>query len=503
MFSDTILYKFLKWIVASSVSLLAIPITLFIVIISLYPDLTTVNNFKVYKLKSYYDICDTSIKSLDIVDGNSFLLKEQATKKNSIHHLLFIDRTWSTDLKTTEFSNLKKHLIKELNKTIQSIDTNDIKKMIYQVLINSCKIHCDSLHIFFYSGRHYKYKNSYKEYDDSIKYYPPSEAYCIPASRGPTSDINDPKVRTNFAYIFDTIAKFLNHSRTIEIDCITIFSDFFHCDTINRLGQKMEVYGGDIENFRHSTGNTKLHLIALWKKEHSVYRKNKQEQLVNLINGHFVGISKTNFIFTDKYDNSNYWVNSNKFLEFEELFANVNFEQEETKIQLYAPISNNLKYNEATCKIMKDSVIGKFQWKIKKLNPHENYSFWKYDKDCKKVNKRYFMNQWYEEECDSLYLSIKLEHDTKIDDLRFIYTFKDKYGNNCFYEYGFEIKDVIFPNKYQEHLKHIFNFFCFLLIIIIICGEILIAIQLFNFNNFLWIKTKIKQQWRKKMIIGD
>ncbi|MDR2971943.1 MAG: hypothetical protein LBU83_08455 [Bacteroidales bacterium] len=53
------MYKLLKWIVASSVSMPVLPISVFIIIFSLYPDLVMDKEPKEFlKLTTYYEICD-------------------------------------------------------------------------------------------------------------------------------------------------------------------------------------------------------------------------------------------------------------------------------------------------------------------------------------------------------------------------------------------------------------------------------------------------------------
>lgn len=96
---DTILHKLSKWTLASSVSLLAIPVSLYIFIFSLYPDLTK-DNFEFYRLKSYYEL------------GNFKVSKIQFDTPDTIkyNHYLFIDATLSTKISDKDKSNFKKSL---------------------------------------------------------------------------------------------------------------------------------------------------------------------------------------------------------------------------------------------------------------------------------------------------------------------------------------------------------------------------------------------------------
>ena len=564
---------------ASSVGLLAIPITLFIVIISLYPDLTTIDDFKVYKLKSYHSICDTMRKDSTIIKNNPNTLesislnkttlalvfggsdtlvasinRNNATNKTvwtsnnntvaivkngivtannkkkkgiaiitakvdgetascevtvdiikhkkNIEHILLIDRTASTSLKSENFKQLKDNLIHNLNsvdkKIIDSLkhtqkDTTKtlLRGLLYVTLINSYKksYEYDTLHVFFYNG--HLYKNETCEELNTLELNP---FFCENFGKKDTisKKINFEKgillkdsafLRTNFKAVFDTISNFVKKDKNKEY-CITIFSDFYHDDTV-KLGK---ISPKDVAFFRNSVGNPKLNLIVLWKEDYpDKQRKREQIDLINLIKENFVGICKTDFIFTNNYNDNRYWKVDTVFLEFKEMLDfdyNSDYYKEEKKISLYAPISDYLKYSEATCKIIMKNPSKQFRWRIKQLEPdRNNIYFWKFKKDCKgsfdKGYNRYFINQWYEEACDSLYLSIKLEHDTKLDDLRFVYSYKGDDGKDHFHEYGFEIKNVIFSNTYKQHLTMILNAFMVLLCATLISGGWLFYLHFF------------------------
>jgi len=585
---NTILHKLLKWIVASSISLLAVPITLFIVIISLYPDLTTIDDFKVYKLKSYHNICDmtrrnfiiiednpdtltvvnlyetlvvnsiptyfnsikldstektkwaSSDKTIATVDKNSGMVT--ATKKGTVNittknetaickvtvvdtipknieHILLIDRTFSTSLDTVNFTKLTKALrnsfLKDssITKTINTLSEKArLRGLLYAILIKSYHKSLssdDSLHVIFYNGHRYEDATCTRFVNipfvhrkfgrDSIleKVITVEDIYDRKKIRHIDLE-NHELLRTNFDSVFSEISNYvLKDKDNNKKYHITFFSDFYHDDTITikKTQQKIQrkITPDCVRKFQERTKPEKLNLIALWKEEYPFDKRRKKEQteVMGLIKERFVGVSRIDFIFTNDYNDNGYWREDSTFLEFEEMldpYFNSDSYAELKKISLYAPISNYLKYNEATCKIIMKNPNKKFRWKIKQLeSDRNNNSFWKFKKDCSgsfdKDNNRYFINQWYEEECESLYLSIKLEHDTKLDDLRFVYSYEGDNGNNHFHEYGFEIKNVIFSDKYKKHLNNILNAFMFLLISSLMAGATLFIVDFRRYIN--------------------
>ena len=498
---DTLLHKLLKWIVASSVGLLALPISVFIIIFSLYPDLGTDKNFNLFKLKSYYDICyrvDSKYVKENAFLINSNIEKEVFNFKNSLFpspclqceqnvfqsaikknaenkkkHILLIDHTLSTYLDSSNFINVRKQLITNLSNQQQTkINIKDVRKLFFLTLESSYNLSDnDTLLVFSYRCQ------NFVDPPKIITKGTQSEILSI----GDIEKCETGIQRTNFHTIFNVILNFIEkHPR--EYNSITFFSDFYHDDPIIEIDHLKK----DIEKFQKITDGVKLNLIVLWQEDYKdKQRKDKQKKLLEYISLYYDGISKIDYIYTDDYNDDRYWIKEHKFEEFEEILTpNESMNKDTTIIALYAATTNSLKYNEAICKIKMNN-NNPFKWKIKSLDPTKrDIEFLKYNRNCQgqfyEKNHRYFINQWYEEECDSLYLCVKLKQkkDNYIDDLRFVYCYKDKKGKNYFGENKIVIKEIFFETKHRDNLRYILNTFCVFLVVIIISGELLVIIDL-------------------------
>jgi hypothetical protein len=463
---DTILHKLLKWIVASSVSLLALPISVFIIIFSLYPDLIDVGDFDISKLRSYYNLCDAAIQDSTFIRDHPDTLYRNGISKNhkNKHHLLVIDQTLSTIFKDIELGSLGKDLIKSIRESGKSqIDTTSIKELIYIKLIDAFKFdnNCDSLSVFFYNGDKNQSEASWVECN--------KEAYSTELLKHLHATDIKPDQETDLKKLLSIVQEKIEQTKSLE--CITFFSDFYH-------EPEKDLVDADFTKFKSISKERKINLIALWKTkygENERKREARQNNFIDRFKKYFEGVVATEIIRIDKYSNNSY-TGYGDFLEFEEIITFKSLpgemnDNDSMSISLFAPASDPLKYNEAVVKLKLDS-LGKFRWKIKSIFDN-NKTFVKFEKNCDAENKnKYVLNQWYEEECDSLWLSIKLDHDCNFDDLKFCYVINDN-GVNRFEECDIEIKNIFFSKTYKENLTRILNAFCVLLIICIIAGELL------------------------------
>ena len=450
----------------------------------MYPDIGTVD-FNLFKLKSYYDICNR--KNDDFVRDKPFELRSNIEKENtSKNHILLIDQTRSTPLDSTNFGNFKKNLIEQVKKDTFIKDKDilklNVKDLLYYTLINSLRNNYDTLLVIYYKNVDSIFTDIFtKKQVHSIYDFKPSTV----------SDIHQ---KTNFKIIFDTIPNLIKQNKLTNYS-ITFFSDFYHDDTIkassniNTIKIK-KINGSVIKDFQDSVKNAKLNLIVLWQENYKdKQRKDKQEELLKTIEQYYNGIGKIDYLYTNNYIDDKYWTKRTSFEEFDELLTSMN--ENDTIISLYASTINSLKYSDAVRKIKMDNNRS-FKWKIKSIDPTKlDEEFIKYNRNCEgevygsKNNRRYFINQWYEEECYSLYLSVKLKQkkDNYIDDLRFVYYYTTGKGvdkKNYFGECKIVIKEILFEDNHQNNLRLILNSFCVLFIICIVCGEILIIIYLYN-----------------------
>lgn len=481
---DTILHKLLKWVIASSVSLLALPISVFVIIFSLYPDLTTVNDFNIYKLKRYYEICDISIKDTSILNKNSDTLFTNTTPKIiNKKHLLVIDQTLSTVFEGIGLDILKKNLRLSIKgSTLNKIDKDSIKSLICAKLIESFDLdnNCDSLFVYFYNGN----INPDTSWIEVSK-----DAFTPKLLNYLDHSVKIEAQKTDFREIFKTvqgkIIEVRNIKKNIEIDCITFLSDFYH-------EPKNDLIDLDFINFKKVSKNIKINLIALWNTTYigkdSAIRVQRQNNFIAKFDEYFLGVVATEKLFIDKYKNSSY-TNPGDFLEFEEIITYKppkeieRNDNDSSIVTFFSQLSNSLKYDEAQVKIMLNTKKS-FHWKIKSIFNNNN-TFIRFNRNCDTKNtNKCRLNQWYEDECDSLLLKIKLEHDLNLDDLKFCYVF-NKDSINKFEEYDIKIKKIFIEQKQKEILTVICNIFCILLIIILIAGEWLFCLYFFDYKQFL------------------
>ena len=466
----TTLYKLLRWIVASSVSLLAFPISVFIIIFSLYPDLATVNQFN--RLGNFYNLCDTTRKDRDFIKRNPVRLHSNIPPKRiNKNHLLVIDQTLSTVFEDNQLDSLKKYLKLSLR---HEINSNSIKSLIYTKIIETYELNynCDTLLVYFYNGS----KNNPHKVLNSINKdaFTPDILQCIEHSE----TIKEQK--TDFRVILDTVKNII---KSHKLDCITLLSDFYH-------EAEPDLMNSDFCNLKKISGNIKFNLIALWMTSYtgknSARRVQRQNNFVAKFDEYFLGVVATEKLFLDKYQNSLFTHNGD-FYEFEEIITYTpqnNFGEKndsDSSIFLYSPITNNLKYNDTQVKIIMDTKT-KFHWKIKSIFGNSN-AFVKFNHNCNTSNSnKCRLNQWYEEECDSLLLSIKQDHSLNIDDLKFCYVVNDS-GINKFEECNIEVKNIFVDKSMRMNLLIFLNLSIVLLIIFISSSEILIAINLF-YNEY-------------------
>jgi hypothetical protein len=373
---DTILHKLSKWLLASSVSLLALPISLFVVIFSLYPDLLTGNNFRWNRLKSYYDICDSTREDYEV----SRIQFDAIDKK--YNHYLFIDATLSTKISDNDKSNFKKSLndyLADKNPingkpfSVNLSPTDSIKKYLYYTLLKNYVIrnNCDTLYMYFYKGEtNFLASNLLMSPIDSLNLAPFKSKF----NQLIQNSINQ---KTNFRNILDSIIpEFIEHDSD---NILTVFSDFYHDDT----GKTPKVLYRDFIYFQNSSKIEKYNFIALWSDDSSVKRKIAQNELMRDLQIHLNGVKNTDYVFVDDYNNDNYYFRdtTNKNLELLTLFDvnDVDFNSDTfiiPPITFSSIITNEFNYNEGEARIVlyeKQNKNPDFYWHIKGTFNSDNH----------------------------------------------------------------------------------------------------------------------------------
>jgi hypothetical protein len=310
--------------------------------------------------------------------------------------------------------------------------------------------------------------------------------------------------KTNFKNILDSIIPVLIKTKTNNI--LTIFSDFYHDDTIITP----KVFYQDFDYFKDRTKIEKYNLIALWSYEHSVKRKIAQNELIRDFQIHLDGVINTDYVFVDRYNDDNYYNRgtTTNNLELLALFKVNNTDIKKIKepgVTFSSSISNEFNYEEGNAKIVLHEKYKNphFYWRIKEIFNSENH-FTKYrkfenDKEAtyflnviddvnehpffyyiNNVGKkaRYFYRPFFENSSDTLLLALRI-------DGTFVY---DKYelavcsiDDSSFYYKEFNIdlkKNIIVPER-KNFLRYTLNVFCFLIILFLIAGYWLF-ILLFN-----------------------
>lgn len=461
---------------ASSVSLLALPISVFLIIFSLYPDLVTVKNFNVYELKSYYEICDKSITNF--TDVENYAIQDTILKEDSTVQIVIIDRTASVKTKTENIKNFGSSLKSFLAKpTTIYFDTTKIKSLNYlnDLIYLSC---VKSLYnskvlskggecsFYLYNGSNDNGEAIKGEIDDLL------DTIC-----NINTYINSKKLYyTNIKTIIDTvIPPLINNKSKFNL---TFISDFYHDDSLNYNS----IVNCDLKKLRDAIGNNSMNLIII---DHNKVKKDKyiiQNEFLQKYRNHFEGTSNdrlNHFLYIDleHYTDEDYCDCDADLLEFEELFK-IN-KNKLDKIIFETPITNQNNYEVATAKVRfsknkKDTTFIGYRWKFIS-NFDDNYTKIKYSTN--KSHGRYFYRTRYEDKVDSteiLELEIKTKPDElcNYDDLKFCISYKDSNGNH-FEEFDIEVKKTHFSDGYKSNLIKILDFFCILMLIVLVSGGIL------------------------------
>ena len=509
---DTLLHKLLKWIVASSVGLLALPISVFIIIFSLYPDLVTVDDFKLFKLKSYYNICDVARKDT-IVSKIEFQNKYINRKK--YNQYLFIDATLSTKISDEGKINFKNSLKKYLERkdtlnnksfSVQLKETDSIKMYLFYTLIKNYVItnNFDTLFIYYYKGEHsYVNSNLIKLTNNDFS---KNQYGNFPYREKLKENIimHEINQQTNFRFIIDSIIpQFIKKD---PHNILTIFSDFYHDD----IKKTPKVLYRDYLFLQNHTKIYKYNFIALWSDDQSTKRKISQNELLRDFQLHLDGIKKTDYVFLDKY-NEDYYNSNDDNLELLTMF-DVDIGDLKDTVTFSATITNELGYNEGIAKvILKNTNKHSFHWRIKHTFSTDNNVFQGYKKfENNKDNsfylqnmteshifpfisytdkfskKRYFYRPFYENECDSLlYLTLKLDSNCNYDDYKIAICSID--SNNYYHtECVIKVRKIFIDNKQKEILTVICDIFCILLIIILIAIEWLFYQSFYDYKKHIY-----------------
>jgi hypothetical protein len=497
---NTLLHKLLKWIVTSSVSLLALPISVFIIIFSLYPDLVmdkTTTDF--LKLKTYYDICDITKQQKTVINDSIHIHKLLSNPKTETNkkHLLIIDQTLSTVFNTineNEYTEVKKHLRNNLQDTIFKKDTTlSLKLLLFYHLLEKFdySYNCDTLFVFFYYGNETNKNNRSVFFNEWVS-LPLNKVDSIKRKIKNYEEYRRGKKLsqwTNFKTILDSVKTKISQEK-IEFDCITFLSDFDHdiCrDTVNEQHRKIRLANQDFKQLRDSTKHTKINLIALWKAEEiDKDKQESQKKFITNFDKYFAGVVHTEKIYIDDYKYEKY-IGNGELLEFEEIITYKIPDKEkdnkgkDTIINLWATISNPLNYDEAKVKLKLD-IAGKFYWKIKSISDSIN-TIVSFQKDCNNIDTKYSINQWYEEKVDSICLSLRLNPHCNFDDLKFCYCIQDSNGKLKFAEYDISIRKIFIEEKQKQILTKILDIFCIILCVSIISGFTLVILEFYDYYN--------------------
>lgn len=444
------------------------------------------------KLKTYYDICDTTKKDNAFINNHPDTLSsyEKITSAINKNHLLVIDQTLSTvfdSINEEDFLMFKTKLKNSIHSTYKDSIPNKVKSLLYLKLIETFDAArdtaCNNLFVYFYYGnvtnaQDFNFHNEWIQFnmDSVMKRIIDYENYTTKMSKKGKKLNQSTDFKTIFSDVEKKIADEKNKNK-ITFDCITFLSDFDHDYRVSTLLNE------DFVQLKNTTKDTKINLIALWRAKENEEKEKSEKEFISKFKTYFVKVIHTEILHIDEYKNESFTGNSD-FLEFREIITYKLPEYENyvarEPIDFWAEISNSLRYNDAEVKIVLDTK-GKFRWKIKSISD-DNKTFITFRNNCDENDKRRCtLNQWYEDTCDCLWLSIKLEHNCNLDDLRFCYCVEDSIieNNNIKKNYRFEernikVRKIFIENKQKEILTFICNTFCILLIITIISGEILI-----------------------------
>ena len=490
--------KWAKWLVNNSVSLLAIPFTVLAIIVSLHTDLfkETSKDKKVseyFKISTFYNLFEAQKLQKRENFPKSFIYVEDSTKYS---HLLFIDRTLSTENSEVEksLSNLKKFVLdtlshkndKFLNKPTDCNLKNIVLHYFLQNLLpdNESPHKVNKLSVCFFNGKDCE---SYKFYKSEGSEYNTDAILNFRTQKGKEEE-KEKEIRnllgillkeklykkeinqkSDFKTLFKTIHAKCNISEfKNEKVIVTIISDFDHDFDNTNDKQWNRIINGYFKREILNTNDFRQYNLIVFPT--SLERKQNADRLLNILkdntstNNNIINLSLDDFYDNnlDKFEKENF---KNRI---RASFYSIKNSNTDT-LKFYYPKENSLGLKIASAKIQYNRIK---TWRIVTENPlEESNRIFNYEINNQKCNGKIngdFINNTTN--ADSL--SIEIKYNPKIDTEKYRIEIVTTEGNII--SYPIEFKEYM-QGSLPGFGKWLLDIFCIILIVILISLTIVLS----------------------------
>jgi hypothetical protein len=495
--NSTLIYSLCKWVVANSTGLIAIPVALLAIIVSLYTGLFKENinddrNFaRMLKIKTYYELFEKQKH----IDEDKIVSNINIKENNAQYtHILVIDRTGSTSNRVLDskldllYNRIKNDFLPNI--AIENIEKqNNSRKLsmkhllvlrFYQELRNEAWDNNNfnntkQIAIIHFDGERFSYPPPDKTYKNTKEYnfHTTTDKYMV--RNLIETRINDELLLTgnhssDFAAMFNEIQKLCN-SKSGDSIILTVISDFCHDKQSENIEESL------IENFKRNTSNISQYNL-IYCPPTDPNDRTKSESLVNLLQKHIHGLDNIITIDLALYDNI--YLENDLIDIFDKkilgCFSPININAQ--KIDFYYP-----KYNNSQGLITANAEIkiknqGKdFSWRIAtptyQKNDNCNHVI-SYSINEKNANKRTFAlnRHWHSLKANDsiLFIDMRYDHAIETDEYR-IEIIQD---GKDFMAYPIQLREYM-PKVVASYGNGLLNILCLFIILIIAAGTVLLC----------------------------
>ena len=496
---STLCYRLCKWVVSSSMSLIAVPVALLAILVSIFTNLfkedisDSGNNESLFRLETYYKLFEKQNQiSDDTLNVSTIYVKENKTQYT---HILVIDRTGSTNNQVLDSkSDLLYNHIKETflpNIFIDEIEKQNGNKKLsikhlltlrfYQELRNEVSDNnnfnnVNKIAVVYFDGEQFTYPplNKSYQYTKEYNFHPTEDKEVVRElieSRIKDKLLLDGTHSSDFPALFKEIQKLCSDNSNEKI-ILTIISDFHHDKQDINIGEST------IENFKENTSNISQYNFIYCPPSNLQYRV-KSDNLISLLEKHTRGFDNIITIDLGDYDNSNL---ENDLIDIFDkkilgCFSPINFDGDRETIKFYYPKYNAQGLITAKSEIKIKNQGKDFSWRIAtpSSQKNENNSFTILysvnDKNAKK--KTFTLNKhWHSLNARDSTIFIEMRYDPaiKIDEYKMEVFQND--GKN-FIAYPIKLLEYM-PKVISKYGNSLLNILCCIIIVFAFAGSLLL-----------------------------
>lgn len=512
LISDTLVYRLCKWVVASSIGLIAIPIACLAIIVTLYTGLFKGDIKKdkesLFRIETYYNSFhyqkqikedSLAISNLDIETNKRFSSIEITENKTQYTHILVIDRTGSTeneplnDKLTNFYGHVKNCLLPNIE--VDKIEKKFGNKKLSIKHLLSLRYYRELRNKVWDESNYNNTKKIIPVYFDGEEFtYPLNKRYEITNEFNPEyySTTNKDSVRDfiESRTLDDVIISTRNHEsdfslllKEIQQICskfredtiiLTVISDFLH----DKKGVNIEE--SSIENFKKETGNI-FQYNLIYCPPTNLSKREKSKSLINLLEKHIKGFD--NIVTIDLMDYNNQSLENDLINVFDKKISDClsPMQINDKDIHFYYPRYNIQGLDMAKAEIRIKNNGKNFSWRIASPIDEDKEYLCSYSVNENKINKKTFALNKHRDNLnakDSI-LFIEMRYNPKIE--------SNKYRLEIYQDGG---NSVAYPIKLLEYMSsdvviklgmNLLNILCFFIIIIVLSGSFLLS-------RFIYIK---------------